>query len=212
MAHNIDPRTDTRSLFFETWHSAATEASVSTVSDHGHQPFLSSPCTPSATYRHASLSRVPTSRSLPPKGCQDLALSNFEQMEDQDETRSGLTVRHLLHVSDLEDDTARSSLVQPHRRHHHGHIVRRAAIVSTLDGALNLRHFHIIASGTPGQEFGWTYGGIPHLLSVRQKHTSRMGAGNAATTANRRFTKPGLRQPRPGDREIAQGGAALSVK
>ncbi|KAH6892697.1 hypothetical protein BKA70DRAFT_1571630 [Coprinopsis sp. MPI-PUGE-AT-0042] len=52
-----------------------------------------------------------------------------------------------------------------------------------------------------------------------------MGAGNAqcsqddlslsslpfaaATTANRHFTKPGLRQPHPGEREIARDGATL---
>ncbi|KAH6903558.1 hypothetical protein BKA70DRAFT_600040 [Coprinopsis sp. MPI-PUGE-AT-0042] len=91
------------------------------------------------------------------KRCQTPAFSNLAQMT---RTRRGVrpvlcdgTVGagfgHLLHISDLDDGTARHSLVQHDRRHHHDHVVRRADILSTLDGALNLGDFHVIAPGTP---------------------------------------------------------------
>ncbi|KAH6907844.1 hypothetical protein BKA70DRAFT_346234 [Coprinopsis sp. MPI-PUGE-AT-0042] len=92
---------------------------------------------------------------------------------------AGVIVGHLLDVSDLGDGTARRSLIQHYRHHHHhDHIVRRADIVLTLDGALNFQDVDAMDPGTPGQAIGWTYGGIPYLPSVRQKHTSRMGTGN----------------------------------
>ncbi|KAH6888291.1 hypothetical protein BKA70DRAFT_1572964 [Coprinopsis sp. MPI-PUGE-AT-0042] len=125
---------------------------------------------------------------------------------------------HLLHVSDLDDGTARSSLVQHYRRHHHDHVVQRAAILSTLDGVLNLGDFHVIAPDTP-RTGDWMDRVLPgrsrvSSSSVAFQKSTRLPppATNAAKLILSHFTKPSLCQPRPGECEISRDGGSLLVK